>query len=69
MESLGLIAKWLQLSNLQWAAPRELNFESNVSDNYKKFEEHWSLFEKTKLCRKSMGEKCFYFLLCIGEFC
>ena len=36
--------------NLQWAAPKELDFSAeDLRDAYLKFEEHWNLFEKTEL--------------------
>ena len=54
-------------SNIQWAAPKQISFDGNVSENYRKFEEHWNLFEKTELKGKSEEEKCSYFLLCVGE--
>ena len=54
-------------SSLQWAAPKELSFDGNVRENFRKFEEHWNLFEKTELKSKSVEEKCSYFLLVIGE--
>ena len=54
-------------SNLQWTAAREIDFDGNISNKYKKFEERWNLFKKTELRGKSMEEKCSYFLLCIGE--
>ena len=55
-------------SNLQWAAPKELDFSAeNIRDAYLKFEEHWNLFEKTELRTRSEENKCSYFLLCIGE--
>jgi hypothetical protein len=50
-----------------WAAPKQPNLEGNVSENYRKFDEHWALFEKTELKGKSEEERCSYFLLCIGE--
>ena len=53
--------------NLQWAAPRPLKLDGNVSENFRKFEEHWTLFEKTELKGRSEEERCSYFLLCIGE--
>ena len=53
--------------NLQWAAPKPLKLDGNVSENFRKFEEHWTLFEKTELKGRSEGERCSYFLLCIGE--
>lgn len=53
--------------SIQWAAPKPLHLEGNVSENFRKFEEHWTLFEKTELKGKSEEEKCSYFLLCIGE--
>lgn len=54
-------------SNIPWAAPKELSLDGNVSENYRKFIEHWSLFEKTELKDKSEEDKCSYFLICIGE--
>ena len=39
----------------------------NVSENFRKFEEHWNLFEKIELKPKSVEEKCSYFLSVIGE--
>jgi len=54
-------------SNLQWAAPKELSLEGNLRENYRQFEEHWTLFEKTELKSRSEEEKCSYFLLCIGK--
>ena len=55
-------------SNLQWAAPKELDFSAeNLRDAYLKFEEHWNLFEKMELRTCSEEDKCSYFLLCIGE--
>ena len=54
-------------SNMQWAAPKQVSFDGNVSENYRKFEEHWNLFEKTELKGKSEEEKCSYFILCVGE--
>ena len=54
-------------SNIQWAAPKEISFDGNVSENYRKFEEHWNLFEKTELKGKNEEERCSYLLLCIGE--
>ena len=36
-------------SSLQWEAPKKLSFDGNVSENFRKFEEHWNLFEKTEL--------------------
>ena len=54
-------------SSLQWPAPEELSFDGNVGENFRKFEEHWNLFEKTELKSKSFEEKCSYFLLVIGE--
>ena len=55
-------------SNLQWAAPKELDFTAeNLRDAYLKFEEHWNLFEKTELRSRNEEDKCAYFLLCIGE--
>ena len=53
--------------NLQWAAPKPLKLDGNVSENFCKFEEHWTLFEKTELKGRSEEERCSYFLLCIGE--
>ncbi len=53
--------------SIQWAAPKPLHLEGNVSENFRKFEEHWTLFEKTELKGKSEEERCSYFLLCIGE--
>jgi hypothetical protein len=53
--------------NLQWAAPKPLKLDGNVSENFRKFEEHWTLFEKTELKGRSEEERCSYFLLCIGE--
>jgi hypothetical protein len=51
-----------------WAAlAKQLNLEGNVSENYRKFDEHWALFEKTELKGKSEEERCSYVLLCIGE--
>jgi hypothetical protein len=50
-----------------WAAPKQLNLEGYVSENYRKFDEHWALFEKTELKGKSEEERCSYFLLGIGE--
>ena len=54
-------------SSLQWAVPKELSFDGNVSENFRKFEEHRNLFEKTELKSKSVEEKCGYFLLAIGK--
>jgi hypothetical protein len=54
-------------ANLQWAAPKPLKLDGNVSENFRKFEEHWTLFEKTELKGRSEEERCSYFLLCIGE--
>ena len=54
-------------SNLQWAAPKPLSFEGNLAENYRRFREHWDLFEKTELVERSQEVKCSYFLLCIGE--
>ena len=55
-------------SNLQWAAPKELDFTAeNLRDAYLKFEEHWNLFEKTELRSRNQEVKCAYFLLCTGE--
>ena len=54
-------------SNILWAAPKELSLDSNVSENYRKFMEHWSLFEKTERKEKYEGDWCSYFLLCVGE--
>ncbi|CAB4005070.1 Hypothetical predicted protein [Paramuricea clavata] len=53
--------------SIQWAPPKPLHLEGNVSENFRKFEEHWTLFEKTEPKGKSEEEKCSYFLLCIGE--
>ncbi len=53
--------------NLQWAAPKPLKLDGNVSENFRKFEEHWTLFEKTEQKGRSEEERCSYFLLCIGE--
>ncbi len=53
--------------SIRWAAPKPLHLEGNVSKNFRKFEEHWTLFKKTELKGKSEEEKCSYFLLCIGE--
>ena len=39
----------------------------NVSENFRKFVEHWLLFEKTELKDRTQEEKCSYFLLLIGE--
>ncbi|CAB4019293.1 Hypothetical predicted protein, partial [Paramuricea clavata] len=46
-----------------WAAPKQLNREGNVSygENYRKFDEHWALFEKTEMKGKSEEERCSYF--------
>ena len=55
------------MANLHWAAPRPIEFAGNVSDSFRKFEEHWDLFEKTELSNKTQEVKCSYFLLCIGE--
>jgi hypothetical protein len=46
------------------AAPKELSFSGNVSENFRKFEEHWVLFEKTELKERTEEE---YFLLFVGE--
>lgn len=54
-------------SNLQWAAPKAMSFEGNAAENYRRFKEHWELFEKTELAGRSEEVKCSYFLLCIGE--
>ena len=54
-------------SSLQWATPKKPSFDGNVSENFRKFEEHWNLFEMTELKSKSVEEKCSYFLLVIGE--
>ncbi|XP_046857694.1 uncharacterized protein K02A2.6-like [Xenia sp. Carnegie-2017] len=54
-------------SNLQWAAPKPLKLDGNVSENFRKFEEHWTLFEKTELKGRSEEERCSYFHLCVGE--
>ena len=55
-------------SNLQWAAPKELDFTAeNLRDAYLKFKEHWNLFEKTELQSRNQENKCAYFLLCTGE--
>ncbi|XP_044171849.1 uncharacterized protein LOC122956251 [Acropora millepora] len=54
-------------SNIPWAAPKELSLDGNVSENYRKFIEHWSLFEKAELKDKSEEDKCSYFLVCIRE--
>ena len=51
----------------QWAAPKQLSFDSNISENFRKFVEHWLLFEKTELKERTQDEKCSYFLLLIGE--
>jgi hypothetical protein len=50
-----------------WAAPKQLKLDGNVSESYRKFDEHCVLFEKTKLKGKSEEERCSYFLLCFGE--
>ena len=50
-----------------WAAPNQLKLDGNISENYRKFDEHWLLFEMTELKGKSEEERCSYFLLCIGE--
>ena len=49
------------------AAPKELSFSGNVSENFRKFEEHWVLFEKTELKERTEEERCSYFLLFVGE--
>ena len=54
-------------NNIFWAAPKELSFEGNISENYRKLEEHWMLFEKTELKGRTGEERCSYFLLLIGE--
>ena len=54
-------------SSIYWAAPKQLSFDGNVSENFRKFEEHWFLFEKTELKERTQEEKCSYFLLVIGE--
>lgn len=54
-------------SYLQLAAPKELSLEGNLRESYRRFEEHWALFEKTELKERSEEDKCSYFLLCIGE--
>jgi hypothetical protein len=46
--------------NLQWAAPKPLKLDGNVSENFRKFEEHSNFL----MCKLSL---CSYFLLCIGE--
>ena len=42
--------------NLQWAAPKPLKLDGNVGENFRKFEEHWTLFEKTELKGRSEEE-------------
>ena len=54
-------------NSIYWAAPKQLSFDGNVSENFRKFEEHWHLFEKTELKERTQEEKCSYFLLLIGE--
>ena len=54
-------------SSIYWAAPKQLSFDGNVSENFRKFEGHWLLFEKTELKERTQEEKCSYFLLLIGE--
>ena len=56
-------------SSLQRAAPEELSFDGNVSENFRKFEEHWNLFEKTELSQSQLKRNAVTFcnLLVIGE--
>ena len=48
-------------NNIYWAAPKPLSFDGNVSENFRKFEEHWLLFEKTELKGRTQEERCSYF--------
>lgn len=50
-----------------WAASKPLNLEGNVRENFRKFEERWTLFDKTELKGMSEEEKCSYFVLYKGE--
>ena len=54
-------------SSLQWAASKELSFDGNVNKNFRKFDEHWNLSEKTELKSKLVEEKSSYYLLVIEE--
>ena len=54
-------------SSIYWAAPKQLSFDSNISENFRKSVEHWLLLEKTELKERTQEEKCSYFLLLIGE--
>ena len=54
-------------SSIYWAAPKQLSFDSNISENFRNFVEAWLLFEKTELKERTQEQKCSYFLLLIGE--
>ena len=45
--------RWLQQISSGHTAPKPLKLTGNVNEHYRKFEEHWTLVEKTELKDKS----------------
>ena len=48
-------------NSIYWAAPKQLSFDGNVSEHFRKFEEHWHLRDKIELKERTQESAHIFF--------